>query len=115
MLFTNSEPSLGGPVGPALAYGKIIRNTESAREIEYRVFEDVTAALADAGLPGVPFTDRIAAVHRNRELWLALTSDVANEDKRCRIRCVPSIISIGILRIPRNPAACNASPDRSTI
>ncbi len=96
MLFTNSEPSLGGPVGPALAYGKIIRNTESARGIEYRVFEDVTAALADAGLPGVAFTDRIAAVHRNRELWLALTSDVANEDNALPDSLRASIISIGI-------------------
>ena len=96
MLFTNSEPSLGGPVGPALAYGKIIRNTESARSLEYRVFEDVTATLADAGLPGVPFTDRIAAVHRNRELWLALTSDVANEDNALPDSLRASIISVGI-------------------
>jgi flagellar protein FlaF len=96
MLFTNSEPSLGGPIGPALAYGKIIRSTESARRIEYRVFEDATAALADAGLPDVPFTTRIAAVHRNRELWLALTCDVADEDNALPDALRASIISIGI-------------------
>ncbi len=96
MLFSNSEPPLGGPVGPALAYGKIIRDTENARSIEYRVFEDVTSALEDAGLPGMPFTDRIAAVHRNRELWLALTCDVASEDNALPDSLRASIISLGI-------------------
>ena len=96
MLFTNPEPSLGGPAGPALAYGKIIRETANARNIEYRVFEDVTSELVEAGLPGMPFTRRIAAVHRNRELWLALTCDAAGEDNALPESLRAHIISLGI-------------------
>ena len=96
MLFTNSEPPLFSSAGPALAYGKIIRETAHGRTIEYRVFEDVTAALVDAGVPGMPFAHRIAAVHRNRELWLALTCDVANEDNALPESLRASIISLGI-------------------
>jgi len=96
MLFTNSEPSFGGPAGPALAYGKIIRETEHGRSIEYRVFEDVTSALVDANLPGMSFANRIAAIHRNRELWLALTCDAANEDNALPESLRAHIISLGI-------------------
>src|ERR1019366_7422846 len=93
---TNSEPLLAGPVGPASIYVKIIRDTENPRDIEHRVFEQVTAALEDAALPDAPFTARIAAAHRNRELWLALTCDAANEGNTLPDTLRASIISLGI-------------------
>ncbi len=96
MLFSSFEPPLGGPVGPALAYGKIIRDTEDARSIEYRVFEDVTSEMEEVVQPGVPFTARIAAAHRNRELWLAITCDVAGEDNALPDSLRASLISLGL-------------------
>ena len=60
------------------------------------MFEDVTAALQDASTPNTPFPRRIAAVHRNRELWLALTCDVASEDNALSDSLRASIISLGL-------------------
>lgn len=61
------------------AYGAIIQRTESPRDIEYRVFSQVTAALQEAAAPDAHFTLRVEAVHRNRELWQTLAYDLAGD------------------------------------
>ncbi len=71
---------MAGPAGANSIYGKIIRDTEDPRHIELRVFEQVTSALEEAERPGAHFTSRIAAMHRNRELWTTLTCALADED-----------------------------------
>ncbi len=77
---TMTELSFALSNGAANAYGAIIRQTESARDIEYRVFERVTAAL-EAALPAeTHFTRRIVAVHDNRALWQTLACDLADDD-----------------------------------
>ncbi len=85
-----------GPAGANSVYGKIIRDTESAREIELRVFEQITAALEEAERPGAHFTSRIAAMHRNRELWLTLTCDLADEENALPKTLRARIIGLGI-------------------
>jgi flagellar protein FlaF len=62
------------------AYNAIIRRTEGPRDIEHRVFAQVTAALQEAAAPDTHFTKRIQAAHRNRELWQTLACDLADED-----------------------------------
>jgi flagellar protein FlaF len=93
MQFLNNGPLSGGA---GSIYGKIMRDTESAREIEYRVFEQVTIALEDAERPDAHFTSRIAAAHRNHELWLTLTCDLASDDNELPAPLRARLISLGL-------------------
>jgi flagellar protein FlaF len=61
------------------AYGAILRHTESARGIEYRVFAERTAALEDAIRPDAPAATRVLALHDNRAFWNLLACDLASE------------------------------------
>lgn len=87
---------LAGPAGAVSAYGKIVRATERPREIELRIFEQVTAALEDSDQPGTHFTRRIAAIHRNRELWCTLICDLADDDNKLPRPLRARLISLGI-------------------
>ena len=79
MLDMQFQPPLLRPTGAATAYGNIIRETENSREIEYRVFERVTAALDAACEPAVHFAQKIKAAHDNRLLWQTLAADLADD------------------------------------
>ncbi|MGA3003426.1 MAG: flagellar biosynthesis regulator FlaF [Acetobacteraceae bacterium] len=98
MQYPIADLSLAGPLGagPAGVYGKVIRDTERPREFELRIFEQITAALEAANQSGTHFTVRIAAMHRNRELWLTLTADLMNEDNKLPKSLRASLISLGI-------------------
>jgi flagellar protein FlaF len=76
---TDDQP-IFRPNGAASAYGAVIRTTESGRDIEYRVFERVTAALQSAQCPEAHFTQKIKAAHDNRQLWQTLACDLADKD-----------------------------------
>ena len=102
MQFSNADLSLAGPVGATAVYGKVIRDTENPREIERRVFEDITTELETAERPDAPFTARIAAMHRNRELWLTLTCDLADDNNALPAPLRARIISIGIWVLGRD-------------
>jgi flagellar protein FlaF len=111
MQYPNAGFPLAGPAGAGSIYGKIIRDTERPREIELRVFEQITAALEEAEHPGAHFTVRIAAMHRNRELWLTLTCDLADEENGLPKTLRARLISLGIWvigetqRLMRNAAS----------
>ena len=91
MQHPSTEASFAPMSGAAAAYGAVIRYTESTRDIEYRVFETVTAALEAAREPGGSFVQKIKALNDNRNLWQALAYDVADggnplpDDLRARL------------------------------
>jgi flagellar protein FlaF len=84
------------PNGAANAYGAVIRHTESARDIEYRVFERITAALEDALPAETHFTQRIIAVHDNRALWQTLAHDLAGDDNGLPDQLRANLIGLAI-------------------
>jgi flagellar protein FlaF len=93
---STSDSVFSAPNGARNAYGSIIRHTESARDIEYRVFEQVTAAL-EAALPeNTHFTQKIRAVHDNRALWQTLACDLAGEDNGLPAALRANLISLAI-------------------
>jgi flagellar biosynthesis regulator FlaF len=106
-----AAPLGAGPAGAGSIYGKVIRDTERPRELELRIFEQVTAALEAADQPGTHFTARIAAMHRNRELWLTLTTDLMDEENKLPKSLRARLISLGIwvtnetMRVMQNAAS----------
>ena len=96
MEFSTADVPLARPMGAGAIYGKVIRATERPRDMERRVFEQITAEMETAEHPDAPFTARIAAMHRNRELWLTLTCDLADERNALPASLRAHIISIGI-------------------
>lgn len=84
------------PPAAAAAYGNIIRETESPREIEYRVFEHVTASLEAALQPDAHFTLKIKAAHDNRELWQTLAADLADDSNELPAAVRAHLIGLAI-------------------
>ena len=89
-------PLGAGPAGAGSIYGKVIRDTERPREIELRIFEQITTAMEAANQLGTHFTVRIAAIHRNRELWQTLTSDLIDDDNKLPKPLRARLISLAI-------------------
>jgi flagellar biosynthesis activator protein FlaF len=106
-----AAPLGAGPAGAGSTYGKIIRDTERPREFELRIFEQITAAMEAADQPGAHFTARIAAMHRNQELWLTLTSDLMEEENKLPKSLRARLISLGLwvsnetMRVMQNAAS----------
>jgi flagellar protein FlaF len=96
MCFPSTDMSLPRPGGAAAIYGKVLRETENPRQIEIRIFEQVTADLEAAEQPDVAFPKRIAAIHRNRQLWLTLTCDLADDRNGLPEQLRARLISIAL-------------------
>jgi len=96
MLYAEAAQELAAPYAAGSIYGKIIRETENSRAFERRVFEKITAELEESSSPDAPFTARIAALHRNRELWIALTCDAASEGNQLPEAVRAKVISLGL-------------------
>lgn len=63
------------------AYRTIAGHTGNDRQVERRLFEQVTAALMRVQAAASPQpTDRVEAVYRNSQLWTLLTADLLNPD-----------------------------------
>src|ERR1700739_3035084 len=80
--------------GAAAAYGSVIRQTADPRDIEYRVFEQITSAMQAVASPGTNFATKIRAVHRNRELWQTLAADLAASEN-----ALPEELRAGLLNL----------------
>ena len=65
--------------GAAAAYGSVIRQTESAADIEYRVLARATGLLQDANQPGAGPAALPLALHENRQVWSAFAADLAEQ------------------------------------
>jgi flagellar biosynthesis regulator FlaF len=65
-------------MGAAAAYGSVIRETDSPRDIEYRVLARATEQLSRA--TGATPSALAEAVHDNRTIWMAFATDLAHPD-----------------------------------
>ena len=96
MLTADTEVSVPSPRDAATAYGRVMRKTDTARNIEYHVFAKATAAMQEADQPDAHFTARIIATHRNRELWDTLACLLACEDNALPERLRAQLISLAL-------------------
>jgi flagellar protein FlaF len=91
-----AELPIARPRGAARAYGQVIRRTDAPRIMERRVFAEITAALETAQAPDTHFVSRIEALQRNRELWIALAFDVADEANPLPVELRAGILNLAI-------------------
>ncbi len=79
------------------AYKQAATRTESPREMEYRLFGQVTRALMHAAtVDASDITTRIDALDWNRRLWSTLATDCADPGKAMTMSLRAQIISLSI-------------------
>lgn len=78
------------------AYKRTQRTLEGPRQAEYRLFADVTAALAEAKAQGARGADLVQALDWNRQLWSALAADCGVEGNGLPRELRAQIISVGL-------------------
>lgn len=86
------EAPLRGRVGAA--YGQIIRQTESPRDIEHRVFAQITAEM-ESVTPQMMPGERARILGRNRELWNILTFCAIDDNNQLPVELRAKIVSLG--------------------
>ena len=79
------------------AYQQTARRTENPRDIEYRLFAQVTSALSAAqSADKTDIAQKIDALDWNRRVWSGLAMDCANPDNTLPAQLRASIISLSI-------------------
>jgi flagellar biosynthesis activator protein FlaF len=91
---TYAELTPNRPISASRAYGQVIRQTETPREIEHRVFAQITAGLESVSVTPLPGT-RAEAISRNRELWRLLTFAALDDNNALPVRLRANIIGLG--------------------
>lgn len=77
-------------------YGTATRAMSSPREVEYRVFSQVTGRIAAALTEGASFAELAAALHENTRLWTALGLDLARPDNELPESLRASLLSLAL-------------------
>lgn len=85
------------------AYKKTIRAADTPRQMEYRVFKQITALLMPFASETRVTSEFADAVTRNRLLWQRLVADLAHDTNNLPNGLKASLISIGIFM----DKACN--------
>ena len=79
------------------AYQQVSARAESPRDLEYRLFGQVTRALMDAAeADPSDFKTRIDALDWNRRLWSTLASDCANPENALPVPMRAQMISLSL-------------------
>ncbi|MAT36059.1 MAG: flagellar biosynthesis regulator FlhF [Ponticaulis sp.] len=79
------------------AYQQTARRTENPREVEYRLFAQVTSALISAQESGKSDIKKLMdALDWNRRVWSALSMDCASPDNGLPAQIRANIISLSI-------------------
>jgi len=93
------------------AYKTAATRTENPREMEYRLFGQVTRALMHAStVPSSDLATRIDALDWNRRLWSVLATDCANPDNAMDKSLRAQIISISLF-VSRHSSAVMRGDD----
>ncbi|MEM9147086.1 MAG: flagellar biosynthesis regulator FlaF [Pseudomonadota bacterium] len=77
-------------------YGDATRATGMPRDVEYRVFSQVTGRLSQALRDDAPFSELAAALHDNARLWTVLSVDLARPENELPEALRAQLISLGI-------------------
>jgi flagellar protein FlaF len=78
-------------------YQRTAQQAESPRELEYRLFGDVTRALMEAAkLPETDFGGRMEALDWNRRVWSALATDCTLDSNGLPRQVRAHIISLSL-------------------
>lgn len=79
------------------AYQQAATRAETPREMEYRLFAQVTRALMEAAkCDPLDFRGRVDALDWNRRVWSVLADDCAHPDNKLPPQLRASIISLAI-------------------
>jgi flagellar biosynthesis activator protein FlaF len=79
------------------AYQTAQRRVETPREIEYRLFTQVTRALIEASaLPRHEIAQRMDAIDWNRRVWSAMASDCLDDNNMLPAQLRASIVSLSL-------------------
>ena len=79
------------------AYQKTQRSTENPKEMEYRLFAQVTQALMEANRNGrARLAEYVDAVDWNRRLWSTLATDCSSRNNMLPLPVRAQIISISL-------------------
>jgi flagellar protein FlaF len=79
------------------AYQRAQAAAETPRETEFRIFAAVTRLLQEAQAHGGrDAKSLIHAIHKNRELWFALSADCSSTDNRLPAALRAQIISLAL-------------------
>jgi flagellar biosynthesis activator protein FlaF len=79
------------------AYQQAATRAEPPRDVEYRLFGQVTRALIAASeAPATDYATRIDALDWNRRLWSTLALDCSSEDNQLPPQVRASIISLSL-------------------
>ncbi len=79
------------------AYKKAAQQAESPRELEYRLFGDVTRALIEASkLDRFEIQKRMEALHWNRQLWNTLATECSDPENALPEAARAQIISLSL-------------------
>jgi flagellar protein FlaF len=79
------------------AYQQATARAESPRDIEYRLFGQVTRALiAAAELPVTDIAGRMDALDWNRRMWSVLAADCASEGNQLPAQLRAGIVSLSL-------------------
>jgi len=98
------------------AYKQAATRTESPREMEYRLFGQVTRALMHAATVDLSDTKtRIEALDWNRRLWSTLATDCADPGNAMAMGLRAQIISISIFVSKHSSAVMRGDDDFQTL
>ena len=78
------------------AYQRAATQADSARELEYRAFGQVTAGLLKAKEGVASATERVEALDANRRLWTVLANDCAAPSNQLPMTLRGQIISLAL-------------------
>lgn len=98
------------------AYKAAATRTESPREMEYRLFGQVTRALMNASeAPSTDIKTRIEALDWNRRLWTTLATDCSDPDNALAKPMRAQIISISLFVSRHSSAVMRGEEDFSPL
>lgn len=78
------------------AYQNTLKATENPRDVEYRLFGQVTRALLDAAPLARTDSKVIAAIDWNRRMWTTLASDCSSDANAMPPQMRAGIISLSL-------------------
>ena len=98
------------------AYAQTSTRTETPREMEYRLFGQVTRALVEASTSDPSdFKTRIEALDWNRRVWTALASDCGDPANQMAKPLRASIISLSLFINKHSSDVMRGDEDFSTL